>query len=188
MAEQVTLNHWVRGSNPWRRTISPGQGVTALSRHRAPVCYRFANSTAHAPHTALEDTSTARPSSSGMASAYTFSVTLGSLWPRRLATTCTGTPSRRRVEAWECRTWCSTSLGTSALRAVSAPAGDDYILDWSEQETAERVQERKAFNSERQRRFRDWSERHARGDHSACDPRFCKSAVTRYVTHQMTRQ
>lgn len=44
-------------------------------------------SAGQAPHTALRNVSTARPSSSGMASAYTFRVTEGSLWPRRFATT-----------------------------------------------------------------------------------------------------
>jgi hypothetical protein len=55
------------------------------------------------------------------------------------------------------------------------PAGDDYQLDWSEQESAERFHERKAFNAARQANYRDRSERHARGDHTACDPRFCKA-------------
>jgi hypothetical protein len=55
-------------------------------------------------------------------------------------------------------------------------AGEEYQLDWSEQESSDRVRERKTFNADRQRRFRDRAERHARGDHSACDPRFCKGA------------
>ena len=58
-------------------------------------------------------------------------------------------------------------------------------MDWSEQETRERVHARQQYSAEKQKRYRDRKERHERGDHSACDPRFCKSA-TRAVTGNET--
>jgi len=56
-----------------------------------------------------------------------------------------------------------------------------YQLDWSDQETAEEVQARQEVRNERQRRYRHRKALHDQGDHSECDPRFCK-AVTRYAT------
>ncbi len=64
----------------------------------------------------------------------------------------------------------------------------DYLLDWSEQESSTRVKERREFNADRQRRYRDRVDRHARGDHSMCDSRFCpKASVTRNATRNETR-
>ncbi|WP_433586374.1 hypothetical protein [Microbacterium hydrocarbonoxydans] len=44
-----------------------------------------------------------------------------------------------------------------------------YQLDWSEQETADTVRERRAASAERTRKSRDRATRHAAGDHSLCD-------------------
>ncbi|ACZ31088.1 hypothetical protein Xcel_2070 [Xylanimonas cellulosilytica DSM 15894] len=46
-----------------------------------------------------------------------------------------------------------------------------WLLDWADQESAERVRERLAFNAARQQRYRERGERHARGDHSICTDR-----------------
>ncbi|MBR7744451.1 hypothetical protein KC207_14240 [Phycicoccus sp. BSK3Z-2] len=56
-----------------------------------------------------------------------------------------------------------------------------WQVDWSDQESAEQVRARKDFNAAKQKRYRDRKARHERGDHSECDPRFCK-AVTRNAT------
>jgi hypothetical protein len=61
-------------------------------------------------------------------------------------------------------------------------APPDWLLDWSEQEEAHRVNSRKAYNAEKQKRYRDRKERHARGDHTACDPRFCERRATSNAT------
>lgn len=45
---------------------------------------------------------------------------------------------------------------------------DAYMIDWSDQEDAERVIERRSFNADRQRKYRERGEKHARGDHSDC--------------------
>lgn len=45
---------------------------------------------------------------------------------------------------------------------------DGWQLDWTDQESAERVKERREFNANRQRAFRERGERHSRGDHSLC--------------------
>jgi hypothetical protein len=50
-----------------------------------------------------------------------------------------------------------------------------WQLDWSDQETAEKVKARRARNAKKQHDYRDRHERHAADDHSMCDPRFCKS-------------
>lgn len=52
-----------------------------------------------------------------------------------------------------------------------------WQLDWSDQETAAAVNERKKYRAETQRRYRDRKERHGRGDHSMCDPRYCSSVT-----------
>lgn len=64
------------------------------------------------------------------------------------------------------------------------PEGTAYVLDWSDQEPAERVLRGKEHRAEKQARYRDRKSRHDAGDHSVCDPRFCKSAlpVTKPVT------
>ena len=51
---------------------------------------------------------------------YTLRVTLGSLWPSRLATMCTGTPSRSRMVACVCRSSWSTRGGRPSSRSVMA--------------------------------------------------------------------
>jgi hypothetical protein len=63
----------------------------------------------------------------------------------------------------------------------------DWLLDWSEQEASEKVHARREFSAARQKRYRDRKERHERGDHGACDPRFCKG-VTRNATHNVTHR
>jgi hypothetical protein len=51
---------------------------------------------------------------------------------------------------------------------------DGWQIDWSDQETAEEVNARKAYQAEKQKRYRQRRDKHRRGDHSECDPRFCK--------------
>lgn len=65
-------------------------------------------------------------------------------------------------------------------------APPDWLLDWTEQEAADRVHARKAYSAEKQKRYRDRKERHARGDHTACDPRFCERGVTGNETNNVT--
>lgn len=51
------------------------------------------------------------------------------------------------------------------------------IVDWTEnQEPADKVRARREAGRERQARYRDRQERHARGDHSACDARYCNAS------------
>jgi hypothetical protein len=52
-----------------------------------------------------------------------------------------------------------------------------WQLDWSDQEPADRVRARQERNAEKQKRYRDRKQKHTHGDHSACDPRFCKSVT-----------
>lgn len=54
---------------------------------------------------------------------------------------------------------------------------EGYQVDWADQEPAERVHERRAFNAEKQARYRSRKDKHAAGDHSECDPRFCRNAT-----------
>jgi hypothetical protein len=63
---------------------------------------------------------------------------------------------------------------------------DAYQLDWSDQLTAEHVKEGRAYNAEKQKRYRDRRDRHIRGDHTACDSRFCKAVVTGNATSNKT--
>lgn len=51
-----------------------------------------------------------------------------------------------------------------------------WQLDWSDQDTAEEVRARKAYRAETQKRYRIRKEKHARGDHSDCSPRYCNRA------------
>ena len=69
-------------------------------------------------------------------------------------------------------------------------SGEGWQLDWSDQEPAAVVQQRRANAAARQARFR----RHQAGLHDECDPRRCKAAattkdeaVTRDVTDDKTR-
>lgn len=52
-------------------------------------------------------------------------------------------------------------------------AADIIVVDWSDQEPAERVQLRRHRNAARQRKFRDRQERCKSGDHSDCSPEHC---------------
>lgn len=60
--------------------------------------------------------------------------------------------------------------------------GDDFLVDWSEQETAEAVKARRDANAERQRKYRERRARHTQGDHA-----LCYAAVCRFVTRDTTR-
>jgi hypothetical protein len=53
--------------------------------------------------------------------------------------------------------------------SVWTESDDDYQVDWSHQETKEKVTEKKAQNRLRDERRR----RHNRGDHTLCDPQRC---------------
>lgn len=58
---------------------------------------------------------------------------------------------------------------TAELVAAGLWTWDDgWRIDWADQESAERVKERMSSNAERQRRYRERGEKHARGDHSEC--------------------
>lgn len=57
-----------------------------------------------------------------------------------------------------------------------------WQIDWTDQESAEEVRERQRYRADKQKRYRDRKNRHERGDHSDCDPRYCKKAVTGHVT------
>ena len=63
---------------------------------------------------------------------------------------------------------------------------DAWQLDWSDQEPAADVKARKDYRAGVQKRYRDRKDRHGRGDHSACDPRFCKAGVTGNATGNNT--
>lgn len=61
-----------------------------------------------------------------------------------------------------------------------------WQLDWSDQEDAESVKGRQAARAQTQKRYRERQAKHAAGDHSLCDPRFCSSAVTGNATGNAT--
>jgi hypothetical protein len=63
-------------------------------------------------------------------------------------------------------------------------ATDDgqWELDWKDQESAAEVKGRRDYRQETQKRYRERHSKHERGDHSMCDPRFCKKAVTGNAT------
>ena len=69
--------------------------------------------------------------------------------------------------------WPALLEELAAAELVKQEASE-WVLDWSEQEPAERVNARKKYSAEKQKRYRDRKEKHERGDHTACDPRFCK--------------
>lgn len=89
----------------------------------------------------------------------------------------------RRISDSEDLDGDSKALAEAGLWDVD---GDEYVIDWTDQENAEDVRDRQEVRNERQRRYRRRKELHARGDHSECDPRFCKS-VTRNATRHITR-
>lgn len=71
------------------------------------------------------------------------------------------------------------------LAGVWTLLDDGWLLSWEDQEPAELVRRRQDQNRERQGRKR----RHDSGDHSGCNPRYCKAAqrdVTRDVTPGVT--
>lgn len=63
--------------------------------------------------------------------------------------------------------------------------GDEWVVDMSDQEPAAVVRGRKDEHARRQKRYRDRKAMHDGGDHSDCDPRFCRQ-VTRNVTRHET--
>lgn len=52
------------------------------------------------------------------------------------------------------------------------------VLDWSDQDLAEDVKARKKYRADVQKRYRKRDAAHKRDDHTLCDPRYCKAAVT----------
>lgn len=58
------------------------------------------------------------------------------------------------------------------------PTEHGWQLDWTDQETAANVQQRKQSSAERQRLFQERKTRHGAGDHTMCDPRYCKASTT----------
>jgi len=64
--------------------------------------------------------------------------------------------------------------------------GKAWLLDWSDQEPADDVKARQRRQADKQKRYRRRKELHADGDHSECDPRFCKKAVTGNATRNAT--
>lgn len=67
---------------------------------------------------------------------------------------------------------------------------DGYQIDWRDQEDSEKVRERRSYIAQRQARYRSRRDKHAAGDHSECDPRFCSDGtgdVTRDVTRNKRR-
>jgi hypothetical protein len=48
-----------------------------------------------------------------------------------------------------------------------------WSVDWSQQETAEAVERRRDDNRVRQQRHNERKRRHARDDHTMCEPKFC---------------
>lgn len=89
---------------------------------------------------------------------------------------------------------CSDAEDVEALRDELVRAGifvradDDtgWVMDWSDQETAELVIARRAARAETQARYRERTSRHKSGDHTMCDPRFCKGSVTGNATGHET--
>ena len=61
-----------------------------------------------------------------------------------------------------------------------------WQLDWSDQDSAEDVKERKEYRAAVQKTYRKRTALHKRGDHSLCDPRHCKKAVIGNATSNTT--
>jgi hypothetical protein len=61
-----------------------------------------------------------------------------------------------------------------------------WQLDWSEQDDADEVKARQDYRAATQKRYRERKAKHDRGDHSMCDPRYCKSAVTGNASSNVT--
>jgi len=70
---------------------------------------------------------------------------------------------------------------------VVTELGDGRLqLDWTHQETAEKVSKRRKDNEEKQRRYRERKERHKQGDHGLCDLRHCREAQRQRITGNET--
>lgn len=65
-------------------------------------------------------------------------------------------------------------------------SGSKYVLDWTDQEPAERVRTRRASGKKRQDAFRDREALHASGDHSKCLPSKCPALRRNGVTGGVT--
>lgn len=61
-----------------------------------------------------------------------------------------------------------------------------YEVEWDGQDSAEDVQARKQYRADTQARYRKRKEKHARGDHSDCDPRYCTRSTRDTVTDPVT--
>lgn len=61
-----------------------------------------------------------------------------------------------------------------------------FQIDWAGQEAGEEVRQRQVYQAEKQKRYRDRKSKHDRGEHDACDPRYCKAAVTGNETSNVT--
>lgn len=90
----------------------------------------------------------------------------------------------RRIVSAEDITAVTTELVGAGLWE---PLEDGYALDWTDQESAERVNERRALNRVRDERRR----MHNKGDHSMCDPVRCwalNGSSHASPTHGLTRE
>jgi len=64
--------------------------------------------------------------------------------------------------------------------------GDVLVIDWKDQRTREEVLAQREYNAEKNRRYRVRRDKHKRGDHCDCDPRYCTAAVTGNATSNET--
>lgn len=89
---------------------------------------------------------------------------------------------------------CTDAEDVDHLRDELVEAGallrteDDraWQMDWADQETAETIIGRREIRAETQRRYRERTEKHKAGEHSMCDPRYCRQAVTGNATGHET--
>ena len=77
-----------------------------------------------------------------------------------------------------------TELVKAGLWEPDADRG--WRIDWTDQEAADNVRERQAARAQTQKRYRERQAKHVAGDHSMCDPRFCRGAVTGNATGNAT--
>jgi hypothetical protein len=71
-------------------------------------------------------------------------------------------------------------------RAISTDDGTVYETDWSDQRLAEAVREEAKRHADRQARYSERVKKHAAGDHTLCDRRYCRNAVTDGVSDSDT--
>jgi len=64
---------------------------------------------------------------------------------------------------------------------------DAFQIDWARQEPSEDVLDRQAANARRNREYRKRKAAHADGDHSLCDPRYCKDTGKRDASRGPSR-